>query len=869
MAAKVDLRCCVLFVIFVVSGVQCGNRHHRRNTNELIIKPTGPHVKAVGKNLFFTCKANVPNPKLVKDLKWYKSNGESIPEDDRVYTEEQPGDAAVMLFIKDLREEDSGQYHCKGFYASTEEMAAEVQISTFIGITWDDAPTDQHAVINTDYKIRCVVLASPPATIDWLKESLIVSTGDRYVIETDGLLIKGVDYNDAGTYTCRARVLETGSLEERDIKLEVQTPPEWVKLPGPVKGIEKEKAEFACESSGIPHPHYTWVDQYGIDATDKEGWILEENTGHLIAYQLRREDEGQYTCIAENAAGRIEAQSYLDVVIRPKVQELYNKTLPINHPEGRLVCKASGDPLPDIIWRKWSRNEPLVIGGQPGDDRVFVEERKERAPDYTEGEEYWKVSELIINGLQRKDDGLYECQARNEGGQFFKSGHIQVEFPPTFEEQPMSQQWSWDQNPINLTCIATAIPNATITWWYRDREINREIIDRNYKVFGHGPRSDLIVTPLDLQYYGRYTCKAINPHGEAFTEIELKEAREPSTLQQAVTDKVTATTIQFRFVAPHDTGGLPIDSFSVEYKETTHEWDDAKRRVWPASSAGFYTLENLQPTTTYDLRFASKNLVGFSEWGAGKQLTMPQRGPPEKPRISTMDQNVENDVLNLTSPDRYELSWFLPEDNGIPIDFFEVSFYPVTYDTSKMRWERHGNLFRTEIPHPGNVRYLITNLYPNTHHLIEIRAHNQEGYSTSSALVIKTARGTGEYSTLPPFQETSIPLGAIIGAIVAILLLGFILVDLACFKINRTGITYMVCKRAKKKSARLNKKNKNRNHPPPHTQPILKDQTLNGGKNHEKDPLIHENNPKETVVTSTNGGRNGKASISVAKDSAV
>ena len=47
--------------------------------------------------------------------------------------------------------------------------------------------------------------------------------GDRYVIETDGLLIKNVDYDDAGTYTCRARVLETGSLEERDIKLEVCT----------------------------------------------------------------------------------------------------------------------------------------------------------------------------------------------------------------------------------------------------------------------------------------------------------------------------------------------------------------------------------------------------------------------------------------------------------------------------------------------------------------------------------------------------------------------------------------------------------------------------------------------------------------------
>ena len=144
----------------------------------------------------------------------------------------------------------------------------------------------------------------------------------------------------------------------------------------------------------------------------------------------------------------------------------------------------------------------------------------------------WMVSELSINSVRRSDDDLYECQARNEGGKFFKTGHIQVEFGPTFEEQPMTEQWSWDQNPINLTCIATGIPNATITWWSNDREIDREIIDRNMKVVGHGPRSDLIVTPLDLQYYGRYTCKAVNPHGEAFQEIELKEAREPSYIQQ-------------------------------------------------------------------------------------------------------------------------------------------------------------------------------------------------------------------------------------------------------------------------------------------------------------------------------------------------
>ncbi len=48
-----------------------------------------------------------------------------------------------------------------------------------------------------------------------------------------------------------------------------------------------------------------------------------------------------------------------------------------------------------------------------------------------------------------------------------------------------------------------------------------------------------------------------------------------------------------------------------------------------------YILENLQPQTTYDFRFGAKNLVGFSEWGAGQQLTMPRRGPPESPIINT------------------------------------------------------------------------------------------------------------------------------------------------------------------------------------------------------------------------------------------
>ena len=72
-------------------------------------------------------------------------------------------------------------------------------------------------------------------------------------------------------------------------------------------------------------------------------------------------------------------------------------------------------------------SEPYILGGQPTDDRIYVESRIERAPDYTEDRiEEWRVSEIIISNVKRQDDGLYECKAQNEGGEFFKSGHIQV-----------------------------------------------------------------------------------------------------------------------------------------------------------------------------------------------------------------------------------------------------------------------------------------------------------------------------------------------------------------------------------------------------------------------------------------------------------
>lgn len=51
---------------------------------------------------------------------------------------------------------------------------------------------------------------------------------------------------------------------------------------------------------------------------------------------------------------------------------------------------------------------------------------------------------------------------------------------------------TWSDNPANLSCIADAIPNATITWKFQGDSI--ELDDKMYKIFGGESYSSLLVS---------------------------------------------------------------------------------------------------------------------------------------------------------------------------------------------------------------------------------------------------------------------------------------------------------------------------------------------------------------------------------------
>lgn len=113
-----------------------------------------------------------------------------------------------------------------------------------------------------------------------------------------------------------------------------------------------------------------------------------------------------------------------------------------------------------------------------------------------------------------------------------------MEFPPSFENTPINETWTWDRNPVNLTCIADSIPNATIQWRLNGRDVENDI---PVSKIGTGPISTLVVTPVDTSYYGTYVCIATNIHGVANHTIYLREAFRPSFPVQTKVDVITGT----------------------------------------------------------------------------------------------------------------------------------------------------------------------------------------------------------------------------------------------------------------------------------------------------------------------------------------
>lgn len=86
------------------------------------------------------------------------------------------------------------------------------------------------------------------------------------------MLIRNVQESDDGIYTCRAAVIQTGELVERNIRVEVQVLPKVDPFTVELEGIEDQPFSVKCNATGKPVPTYTWVkdsNQLNLENADR------------------------------------------------------------------------------------------------------------------------------------------------------------------------------------------------------------------------------------------------------------------------------------------------------------------------------------------------------------------------------------------------------------------------------------------------------------------------------------------------------------------------------------------------------------------------------------------------------------------------
>lgn len=434
---------------------------------------------------------------------------------------------------------------------------------------------------------------------------------------------------------------------------------------------EGEEVTLTCRTSGVPSPLVTWFDPQKRNLSEVGGYYVDRNRGTVTITKVRRyEDSGLFTCLAQNAAGEHEKSHNLIVITRPVVTSFQNITA-VAFNEAIFECRATGIPPPKLTIRQDGEELSLI----PGRDRVLIEERHA-------GDEVILIT--TISNVQRRDDGLYYCSAENKGGIADRVGHMTVEYAPDLSKS-VSVVKTWESNPVNLTCFADAIPNATISWIWRGQRLE-EINNPSFRVMTEKGVSNLLVKPLGFpgaggaDVFGVYRCEAMNPHGRSEKEIKLERAYPPSAPGPIVVLRSTPTILEFEIASPLNDGGLPVRRLVVNYRK--EHFDEPRTYSWPATG-GPYKLEGLIPRMSYMIKFAAENDVGVGYWTNELRYIMPYESFPERVEFMTPDPLIspESGDIRSSSPHEFLVQWTKPQSNGRAIDEYKIKYFRVSHES--------------------------------------------------------------------------------------------------------------------------------------------------------------------------------------------
>ncbi|XP_073687644.1 neogenin-like [Garra rufa] len=181
--------------------------------------------------------------------------------------------------------------------------------------------------VSVSRRVKLPQLLNEGAVIVTVSRSLTLSRERFAVIGGGSLQIVNLTEEDAGIYVCQA---DSGNMtSEIQAELTVQVPPRFLTRPSNTYAQESMDIIFECDVTGSPPPTVKWMkDGDTVIPSDYFRIVKQHN---LQVLGLVKSDEGFYQCLAENAAGNVQASAQLiildlDVALPSAVPSLTDAT---------------------------------------------------------------------------------------------------------------------------------------------------------------------------------------------------------------------------------------------------------------------------------------------------------------------------------------------------------------------------------------------------------------------------------------------------------------------------------------------------------------------------------------------------------------
>ncbi|XP_072212289.1 neurofascin isoform X13 [Excalfactoria chinensis] len=659
-------------------------------------------------NIFIECEAK-GNP--VPIFSWTR-NGKffNVAKDPKVSMRRRSGTLVIDFHGGGRPDDYEGEYQCFARNDFGTALSNKIHLQVSRSPLW---PKEKVDVIEVDegapLSLQCNPPPGlPPPVIFWMSSSMEPIHQDKRVSQGQNgdLYFSNVMLQDAQTdYSCNARFHFTHTIQQKNpytLKVKTKKPHNETSLRNhtdmySARGVTETTPSFMypygtsssqmvlrgvdllleCIASGVPAPDIMWFKKGGELPAGKTK--MENFNKALRISNVSEEDSGEYFCLASNKMGSIRHTISVRVKAAPYWLDEPQNLILAPGEDGRLVCRANGNPKPSI---QWLVNGEPIEGSPPNPSREVTGDT------------------IVFRDTQIGSSAVYQCNASNEHGYLLANAFVSVLDVPPRILAPRNQLIKVIQyNRTRLDCPFFGSPIPTLRWFKNGQ--GNMLDGGNYKAHENG---SLEMSMARKEDQGIYTCVATNILGKVEAQVRL-EVKDPTRIVRGPEDQVVKR------------GSMPRLHCRVKHDPTlklTVTWlkDDAPLYI------GNRMKKEDDGLTIYGVAEKDQGdytCVASTELdkdSAKAYLTVLAR--PDRPRDLELSDLAERSV---------KLTWIPGDDNNSPITDYIVQFEEDRFQPGT--WHNHSR-------YPGNVNSAVLSLSPYVNYQFRVIAVNDVGSSLPS-----------------------------------------------------------------------------------------------------------------------------------------